>query len=186
MLVGVNYPWIDYAWDFGDPPEAWVNPQYVAEWREKKRRQIVTDFRAFAEMGLFAVRWFILADGLSYGVGEAAPKWEWFLLRRVMPNLASVDHARDHDREFERLDRFGDMHVQASGERAQAVLAPRVGRQRDGRYPLRLRNTPLRLQLPNFLQRHVTVFIRHGDVQNQRVRPRAARGVGENAQRLRS
>jgi len=40
----------------------------------RKREQIVTDFRAFAEMGLFAVRWFILADGLSYGVGEAAPK----------------------------------------------------------------------------------------------------------------
>jgi hypothetical protein len=74
MLVGVNYPWIDYAWDFGDPPEAWVNPQYVAEWREKKRQQIVADFRAFAEMGLFAVRWFMLADGLSYGAGADAPK----------------------------------------------------------------------------------------------------------------
>ena len=74
MLVGVNYPWIDYGWDFGDPPPAWVGTQHVAEWREKKREQIVADFRAFAEMGLFAVRWFILADGLSYGVGEAAPK----------------------------------------------------------------------------------------------------------------
>jgi len=74
MLVGVNYPWIDYAWDFGDPPAAWVNPQHVAEWREKKRKQIVADFRAFAEMGLFAARWFMLADGLSYGVGEEAPK----------------------------------------------------------------------------------------------------------------
>src|SRR5215470_16715131 len=74
MLVGVNYPWIDYGWDFGDPPPAWVNTQHVAEWRERKREQIVTDFRACAEMGLFAVRWFILADGLSYGVGEAAPK----------------------------------------------------------------------------------------------------------------
>src|SRR5215475_4198125 len=74
MLVGVNYPWIDYGWDFGDPPPAWVGTQHVAEWREKKREQIVADFRAFAEMGLFPVRWFILADGLSYGVGEAAPK----------------------------------------------------------------------------------------------------------------
>jgi hypothetical protein len=72
--VGINYPWIDYAWDFGAPPSAWVNEQYVAEWREKKRRQIVEDFRAFAEMGLFAVRWFILADGLSYGTGAEAPK----------------------------------------------------------------------------------------------------------------
>ncbi|MCG3161420.1 MAG: hypothetical protein JMDDDDMK_02603 [Acidobacteria bacterium] len=74
MLVGVNYPWIDYAWDFGDPPSAWVNPQHAAEWREKKRKQIADDFRAFAEMGLFAVRWFMLADGLSYGVGDEAPR----------------------------------------------------------------------------------------------------------------
>ncbi len=72
--VGINYPWIDYAWDFGDPPAAWVSPQYVAEWREKKRKQIVEDFGAFAKMGLFAVRWFMLADGLSYGTGGDAPK----------------------------------------------------------------------------------------------------------------
>jgi hypothetical protein len=74
MLVGINYPWIDYAWDFGDPPAAWVNPQQVADWREKKRKQIVEDFQAFAGMGLFAVRWFMLADGLSYGVGDEAPR----------------------------------------------------------------------------------------------------------------
>jgi hypothetical protein len=74
MLVGVNYPWIDYAWDFGDPPAAWVSPESVAAWRAKKREQIAADFRAFAEMGMFAIRWFMLADGLSYGVGEEAPK----------------------------------------------------------------------------------------------------------------
>jgi hypothetical protein len=90
MLVGVNYPWIDYAWDFGDPPVAWVNQQNVAEWREKKRRQIVADFRAFAEMGLFAVRWFMLADGLSYGLGDEAPKivsdkWTFDPLPRAHP-----------------------------------------------------------------------------------------------------
>ncbi|MCI0664120.1 MAG: hypothetical protein L0220_23940, partial [Acidobacteria bacterium] len=74
FLVGINYPWIDYAWDFGDPPAAWVNSQNIVEWREKKRRQIVEDFRAFVEMGLFAVRWFMLADGLSYGTGSEAPQ----------------------------------------------------------------------------------------------------------------
>src|SRR5262245_54329948 len=74
LQVGINYPWVDYAWDFGDPPAAWVNPQFVAEWREKKRVSVVEDFRSFAAMGLFAVRWFILADGLSYGTGSEAPK----------------------------------------------------------------------------------------------------------------
>jgi hypothetical protein len=72
--IGINYPWIDYGWDFGDPPSAWVDPQHVAEWREKKRKQMGEDFRAFAEMGLFAVRWFMLADGLSYGTGNESPK----------------------------------------------------------------------------------------------------------------
>jgi hypothetical protein len=72
--VGVNYPWINYAWDFGDPPAAWVDPQNAAEWRTNNRKQIVDDFRAYAEMGLFAVRWFMLADGLSYGVGPEAPR----------------------------------------------------------------------------------------------------------------
>lgn len=74
MLVGINYPWIDYAWDFGDPPAAWVNPQNLDSWRADKRRQIAEDFRQFSKMGLFAVRWFILADGLSYGIGDAAPR----------------------------------------------------------------------------------------------------------------
>ncbi|MDX2029521.1 MAG: hypothetical protein SF339_02560 [Blastocatellia bacterium] len=74
--VGINYPWIDYAWDFGDPPAAWVGPDYVAEWRARKRAQIRTDFQAFAEQGLFAVRWFLLADGLSYGTGADAPRIE--------------------------------------------------------------------------------------------------------------
>jgi hypothetical protein len=72
--VGINYPWIDYAWDFGDPPPSWVAPANASDWREKKRNQIVADFHAFRRLGLFAVRWFILADGLSYGVGERAPE----------------------------------------------------------------------------------------------------------------
>lgn len=74
LQVGINYPWLDYGWDFGDPPAAWVGPQYAAEWREKKRRQIAEDFRRFATMGLVAVRWFVLCDGLSYGTGNEAPK----------------------------------------------------------------------------------------------------------------
>lgn|GEM_PF-1074261 len=74
LQVGINYPWIDYAWDFGHPPAAWIAAQDLDGWRIKKRHQIVEDFRAFAEMGLFAVRWFLLADGLSYGTGNEAPQ----------------------------------------------------------------------------------------------------------------
>ncbi len=74
MLVGINYPWIDYGWDFGDPPTAWVANENLNAWREAKRKQIEADFRLFASQGIFAVRWFLLADGLSYGTGEFAPR----------------------------------------------------------------------------------------------------------------
>ncbi len=74
MLVGINYPWVDYGWDFGDPPAAWIAAESVQAWREAKRKRIEEDFRLFAAQGIFAVRWFLLADGLSYGIGEYAPR----------------------------------------------------------------------------------------------------------------
>ena len=73
MLVGINYPWVDYGWDFGDPPSGWAGADVVA-WRAQKRQRIVTDLRRFANLGLFAVRWFMLCDGLSYGTGDDAPQ----------------------------------------------------------------------------------------------------------------
>ena len=74
MLVGINYPWIDYGWDFGGPPAEWVASGNPAAWREKKRNLIEEDFGRFAARGIFAVRWFLLADGLNYGMGECAPQ----------------------------------------------------------------------------------------------------------------
>jgi hypothetical protein len=74
MLIGINYPWIDYGWDFGPPPPMWVACNDLPAWRAQKRRQIEEDFRQFASQGIFAVRWFLLADGTNYGTGEFAPK----------------------------------------------------------------------------------------------------------------
>jgi hypothetical protein len=74
MLVGINYPWIDYGWDFGGPPPEWVGSGKLAAWREKKRNQIDEDFGRFTAQGIFAVRWFLMADGLNYGMGEFAPR----------------------------------------------------------------------------------------------------------------
>ena len=74
MHIGINYPWIDYGWDFGDPPSAWVAPENRDSWRESKRRQIESDFKLFSEQGLFAVRWFLTGDGLNYGMGAEAPR----------------------------------------------------------------------------------------------------------------
>ncbi len=74
LLVGINYPWINYGWDFGDPPPGWTGGKPVAEWRARQRQDIVADLLQFASMGLFAVRWFVLADGTNYGFGPAAPQ----------------------------------------------------------------------------------------------------------------
>ena len=74
MLVGINYPWIDYGWDFGGPPPEWVACENLAAWQAKKRKQIEEDFRLFAAQGICAVRWFIMADGLNYGMNAWAPR----------------------------------------------------------------------------------------------------------------
>ena len=71
--LGINYPWLNYGWDFGDPPPGWAGAD-VAAWRAKNRRDIVADLLQFAELGLFAVRWFVLADGTNYGFGAEAPQ----------------------------------------------------------------------------------------------------------------
>lgn len=74
FLVGINYPWINYGWDFGDPPPGWTGGPPVAEWRAQQRRQIATDLAEFARLGLFAVRWFVMGDGTNYGFGDDAPQ----------------------------------------------------------------------------------------------------------------
>ena len=74
MQIGINYPWIDYGWDFGDPPPAWVVEEDLPGWRSRKRAQIEADFGRFSSQGIFAVRWFLLADGTNYGTGEFAPR----------------------------------------------------------------------------------------------------------------
>lgn len=73
LQVGINYPWINYGWDFGDPPPGWTGGLSVTEWRARQRQHIAADLQQFASLGLFAVRWFILGDGTNYGFGDDAP-----------------------------------------------------------------------------------------------------------------
>lgn len=68
MDVGVNYPWFNYGWDFGEAPPGWrstSDPNWVTH--------IDNDLQLFQRLGIRVVRWFILADGLTYGVGQQAP-----------------------------------------------------------------------------------------------------------------
>jgi hypothetical protein len=70
MQVGVNYPWRDYGWDFGVAPPRWRGEQPDPAWYA----EIDADLRHFRSLGISVVRWFILADGLAWGQGPAAPQ----------------------------------------------------------------------------------------------------------------
>jgi hypothetical protein len=63
--IGVNYPWQGYGWDFGLHP-----------WGRRPWTQSITGaLNEFKDLKIRVVRWFILADGMCYGTGAQAPKW---------------------------------------------------------------------------------------------------------------
>ncbi|MFN8006925.1 MAG: hypothetical protein U0V70_07875 [Terriglobia bacterium] len=70
MEVGVNYPWVNYGWDFGLGPPQWRGTETSPAWYE----QIDQHLQLFSMLGISVVRWFILADGLTYGIGGDAPR----------------------------------------------------------------------------------------------------------------
>jgi hypothetical protein len=70
MQVGVNYPWCDYGWDFGLGPPPWRGTRDEPRWRDR----IDEHLRHFQTLGISVVRWFVFADGLTYGVGAEAPR----------------------------------------------------------------------------------------------------------------
>lgn len=70
MHVGVNYPWLDYGWDFGLGPPAWRGDRQLPRWYD----HVDEHLDRFRDLGITVVRWFILADGLTYGTGDLAPR----------------------------------------------------------------------------------------------------------------
>jgi hypothetical protein len=69
MLAGVNYPWLDYGWDFGLGPPAWRGDRMEPRWLGR----IDDDLSRLYHLGVRIIRWFVLADGLTYGTGSQAP-----------------------------------------------------------------------------------------------------------------
>jgi hypothetical protein len=69
LQVGVNYPWFNYGWDFGLGPPEWRGRQTTSRWHG----HIAQHLQQLYALGIRLVRWFILADGLTYGTGSEAP-----------------------------------------------------------------------------------------------------------------
>ena len=69
MDVGVNYPWYSYGYDFGEAPPNWRKTPKVPDWDT----EINFDLKYLQDLGISVVRWFILADGLTYGSNQDAP-----------------------------------------------------------------------------------------------------------------
>ena len=69
MLVGVNYPWIVYAWDLGNAPPGYrkgssSNPSWFSI--------VNADLQKLSKIGVRIVRWFIFGDGLTYESSKKA------------------------------------------------------------------------------------------------------------------
>ncbi len=112
MHVGVNYPWFDYGWDFGVPPPHW-RPSPAPRWFA----EIDAHLRHFQQLGISVVRWFILADGLTYGSGDAAPRRDLARADEWRFDAPEIDSALiDHFEEL--LRRF----AAAAGRAADAIL----------------------------------------------------------------
>ena len=69
--VGINYPWVNYDWDFGEPPRGSDGKPWGV--RAAWKAQLAADLKSFRDLGIFAVRWWILGSGLAYGTGGEAP-----------------------------------------------------------------------------------------------------------------
>lgn len=58
--LGVNYPWLHYAEDFGGSAN-----KHVGVSRPEIRRSVALDFERIADSGATVVRWFLFGDGRS-------------------------------------------------------------------------------------------------------------------------
>ncbi len=58
FLLGVNYPWLDYAEDFGSSPRGHTGVNST-----EKFERVKNDFEQMRECGVRVVRWFLFGDG---------------------------------------------------------------------------------------------------------------------------
>jgi hypothetical protein len=113
VRLGVNYPWRDYGWDFGDAPSGWRGSRATPRWYD----DIDGHLRRLQGLGVTVVRWFVLGDGLSYGNAAAAPRLDAGAWTFDPPPLSSafVEHFS------ELLDRFAAVNAASAGATLQLL-----------------------------------------------------------------
>ena len=113
MQVGVNYPWLDYGWDFGVAPPSWRGDRTDPRWYGA----IDEHLQRFQNLGISVVRWFILADGLTYGTGNNAPypdaaaEGEW-RFDPAPPAPEFAQHFEELLQRFENVNRIAPQPIQ--------------------------------------------------------------------------
>jgi DNA-directed RNA polymerase subunit RPC12/RpoP len=89
-----NLPMAYYGYDFGVPPpwDGWSTTR-IKEVRDAWATEVESNIKRLRYLGIFALRWFLLADGSNYGVGEQAPRYDsnskkWRFAEAGAPELA--------------------------------------------------------------------------------------------------
>ena len=136
FLLGVNYPWLDYAEDFGCGPRGHLGVSSTEKYERVKR-----DFADMRACGVRVVRWFLFGDGRGgFSSKNGIPRRpDEFLLKDVAAALqlaqayelqlcfSLIDHLWLQDRELARTAEPHERVLQfAAGREAllQYVLLP--------------------------------------------------------------
>lgn len=84
FLLGVNYPWLDYAEDFGAGPRGHLGVSTA-----EKYARVRTDFAQIHDCGVRVVRWFLFCDGRGgFAANDGIPRQpDEFLLKDVAAAL---------------------------------------------------------------------------------------------------
>jgi len=143
FILGINYPWYQYGWDFGPKLTTISGTQLANRWDDKLPQAVPSQtvigqtldttlelqLESFKSNGVTVVRWFIVADGYNLGDPPTLSKGKW----AYKPSALDSTYVRDFRamlQSFKKLDMllipvFVDFNLFAPGK----VVIPRLFRQ---------------------------------------------------------